>query len=129
MENSVNLFGTVLFSGRFDPVHPGHIATVLRLLKKCRYVTIAMLNYKERRYPTCYCVDIFEEIFDGLPVEVVVNNDHFGKITKEQLEKFNFDVYASGNLSVLRHIENLGFDVIYTERAYLYEASQIPIQE
>ena len=88
-----------------------------------------MLDYPERTYPVCYCVDIFEEAFEGLPVEIVVNNDHFGEITKEQLNKFNFSVYAGGNLKVLRHIEKLGFDVLYCDRAYMYEASKIPLPE
>ena len=88
-----------------------------------------MLDYEERKYPVCYCVDIFEEIFEDFPVEIIVNNIHFGEITKEQLEKFNFDVYSAGNLLVLRHIEKLGFDVIYCDRAYLYEASKIPLPE
>ena len=88
-----------------------------------------MLDYPERKFPVCYCVDIFEEIFEDCPVEIIVNNVHFGEITKEQLKEFNFDIYAAGNLKVLRHIEKLGYDVIYCERAYSYEASKIPLPE
>jgi len=126
METSL---GTVLFSGRFDPPHCGHIASVKRLLKKCQKVIVVLLDYEERRYPVCYCVDVLEEVFEGFPVEVLVNNVHFGEITKEQLKEFNFDAYCSGNLSVLRHIEKLGFDAIYWDRAYMYEASKIPLPE
>lgn len=118
-----------LLSGRFDVVHPGHIVTILRLLKKFSRVLVVMLDYPERRYPVCYCVDILQEIFEGRPVEILVNNVHFGEITEDQLKDFNFDVYAAGNLKVLRHIEKLGFDVIYTERSYLYDAHLIPMPE
>ena len=120
---------TILFSARMDPVHPGHIITIQRLLKKCQKVHVVILDYPERRYPVCYCVDILKEVFEGFPVEVSVNNVHFGKITAEQLKEFDFDLYATGNLLVLRHIEKMGFPVIYCDRAYLYEASKIPLPE
>ena len=126
MSLSIN---TILFSGRMDPVHPGHIITIKRLLKKCQKVIVVMLDYPERRYPMAYCMDILKESLDGLPVEVISNTVHFGKITKKQLSEYDFEVYATGNLIVLRHIEKLGVKVMYCDRAYLYEASKIPMPQ
>lgn len=118
-----------LFSGRFDPPHPGHIIQVLRLLKKYNKVILVILDSKERFFPISYCVPIFKEIFLDKNVEVESNLTHFGEITKEELGMFNFDVYVSGNLKVLRHIETLGRDVEYIERAYDYAASKYSREE
>lgn len=54
--------------------------------------------------------------------QIVVNKDHFAEISKEQLSKYTFDVYCSGNQKCLKHIEDLGYNVEYVERAYDYEA-------
>jgi len=116
----------VLFSGRFDPPHPGHIASVLRLLNKpeVRSVTLVILDYPERDYPIVYCEKVFSECLKTHPVEIKVNKTHFGKLTHTEWKSFDCDVYAGGNLKVLRHIEKLGISVTYTERAFDYSASK-----
>ena len=84
-----------------------------------------MLNYKERDFPIDYCLQVFHEIFDSMSydVEFIANTTHFAKITHEELDAYKGDIYAAGNLTVLRHIENLGFPVTYVERAFEYYAS------
>ncbi len=114
----------ILFSGRFDPPHPGHIAQIMRLEEKGR-VVVVILDYPERDYPIAYVIEIFKEILKKHNVEIKANNDHFGEITREQLDKFDCDLYAAGNLKVLKHIENIGFPVIYCERAYQYSSRNI----
>jgi phosphopantetheine adenylyltransferase len=118
---------TVLFSGRFDPPTPSHIVQILRLLKRYQKVLVVMLDYPKRRFPLRYCLDLFNETFENRPVEIITNTKHFGKISAEEITKYSFDVYAAGNLQVLRHIESLGFPVIYIERAFAYTASDIPL--
>jgi len=121
----------VLFSGRFDPVHPSHICTIIRLAKKFGAVKVVMLNYKERRFPVDYCLQVFQEIFEEIKLDVRfdVNTIHFGQITRQELIDFDCDIYAAGNHNVLRHIENLGFPAVYVERAYEYYASDIKLPE
>ena len=114
----------VLFSGRFDPPHPGHIAQIIRLAKQYRHVVVVMLDYPERDYPIDYCLKVFQECLQDWPVEIITNKTHFAKITKEDWESYLCNVYAGGNLQVLRHIEKLGISVTYIERAFNYSASK-----
>jgi len=113
----------VLFSGRFDPPHPGHIITIMRLLADFKEVSVVILKNEERRFPVTYVVQVFGEIFRDQPVNILHNETHFGTISKEQLQKFDCDIYAAGNLDVLKHIENMGFPCVYVERSYEYSAS------
>ena len=113
---------TVLFSGKFDPPHISHFITIARLLKKYDKVIVVVLDYDEQFFPVAYRCAILTEALshiEGRVVDVVVNNTHFGQITPEEFDLYGADVYASGNLEVLKHIDNLGcIDTIYVERAY-----------
>jgi phosphopantetheine adenylyltransferase len=111
---------TVLFSGRFDDFHKSHIATIQRLGQKYKKVLVVILDHPEQYYPVTYRKQAIVEILGNSrgSYEVSVNSIHFGEITKEELDKFGADVYASGNLKVLKHIENLGMECLYVERAY-----------
>lgn len=111
---------TVLFSGRFDDVHKSHIASIQRLGQKYKKVVVVMLDHREQYYPVTYRMQALVEILGNSKgnYEVVVNKVHFGEITKEELDAFGVDVYAGGNLKVLKHIESLGMECIYVERAY-----------
>jgi cytidyltransferase-like protein len=118
---------TVLFSGRFDPPHLGHMITVARLWETFDAITIVILDYPESEYPISYRAQALKEMVRHLNgrYKVLVNQTHFGKITREELSKFKFDVYASGNLEVLKHIESLGFKTLYVERSYEYSGTEI----
>jgi len=120
---------TVVFSGRFDPVHPGHIVQVKRLLQKFTQVKVVILDYEERRFPLNYVENIFNEIFDDDFVQIISNKTHFGEITLEEFKMFNANSYAGGNLKVLRHMEKLGVKVVYCERALEYSARDYPNPE
>jgi len=115
----------VVFSGRFDPPHPGHIATIIRLKNTFKEVKVVMLNYPERRFPVTYCLKVLAECLQLDPsVRFFYNETHFGKLTLEEWEDFNADYYAGGNLSVLNHIEKMDIKTWYTERAFDYAASK-----
>jgi len=112
-----------LVSGRFSPPHDGHMAMLKRLLKKYAKVKVIILDYPERDFPLCYCKKVFEAIFeDEERIEFLVNKTHFGEISEEGLRSYGCDVFVSGNLTVLRHIERLGFPCEYAERAFEYSA-------
>jgi len=116
----------VLFSGRFDPPHPGHIAQVMRLLEKYSRVQVVVLDHPDRRFPITYVKMVFNEVLGTKknPVEVLSHSTHFAQITLDELKAFKCDVYASGNLQVLKHVEHLGFPCTYVERAFDYAASK-----
>jgi len=100
---------TVLFSGRFDDVHKSHIASIQRLGQKYKKVVVVMLDHREQYYPVTYRMQALVEILGNSKgnYEVVVNKVHFGEITKEELDAFG-----------VKHIESLGMECIYVERAY-----------
>jgi hypothetical protein len=116
----------VLFSGRLDPVTPGHIITILRLKRKYGMVKVVILGNCERRWPAQFSKQVLDEVFlDDPSVDISINEIHFGEITQEEILKFmHFDLYAAGNITVLKHVENLKVcPVIFTDRAYEYNAS------
>ncbi len=89
-----------LTSGRFDPPHPGHIMNIIELAKRYDEVRVVILDYLGRRYPVCYCIDIFKKIFaeTNLKVEFFVNSTHFANVTKTEIDEYSCDLY-SGEIS------------------------------
>jgi len=114
-----------LFSGRFDPPHPGHIASIQKLLHKFEKVVVMMLDYPERRFPLSFCCRVIEKCVCNENMSVQVNKTHFGKLTEKEWNSHNCDIYAGGNLKVLDHIEKLGILVYYIDRSFPYAASKI----
>ena len=110
----------VLFSGRFDDVHKGHIITIQRLGQKYDKVIVVILDHAEQEYPVAYRKRALKEALENSKGDfvVLVNKTHFGQITKEEWSTYGADVYAAGNLDVLKHMEELGIKVEYVERAY-----------
>lgn len=117
----------VLFSGRFDPPHIGHIITISKLVREFKEIMVVVLDYSEAEYPLCYRKQALSGMMNCLPgLHYVIDYPtHFAEITKEEISKFKFDVYASGNLSVLKHIESLGIPTLYVERSFDYSATEI----
>ena len=117
---------TILFSGRWDRSHAGHVITFKRLAERYDTIKLVLLNYPEQKYSVNYRRQLLEEITGGLKgnFEIYVNTVHFGKICKEEIELYQpFDVYGSGNHEVLMHVESLGYKTVYVERSYDYAAT------
>ena len=114
-----------LASGRYDRLHAGHIITILRLAQKYSKVIVVMLDYKEQQYSVQYREQMLRECLGMCKgnFEIIVNKEHFGEITKEDAEKYKFDVYCSGNQKCIKHMEELGYKIEFIERAYDYEAT------
>lgn len=109
---------TVLFSGRFDPPHIGHVITVARLASQFRRVLVYVLDYPEREYSMAYSLSVLREACAHMArVDICANSHHFGKISADDLRRYRFDVYASGNDSCLKHIAGLGKKTLFVERA------------
>jgi phosphopantetheine adenylyltransferase len=115
----------VLFSGRFDRPHIGHFITIAKLGQQYGKVLVPVLDYKGQHYPITYRVSVLAEALSYCNgnFEVFKNEHHFGKITKDEVKEYKFDVYASGNWQCIENMKNLGFKTIYTPRSYDYSAS------
>ena len=129
MENRESMTQIGLFSGRFDPPTAGHFVAIETLLLQYAQILVVILDYKGRDVPASKAKLLFDYHFDlMLPpasrnkVITLINSDHFGMITKPQLERFlkrqniKFDVYISGNVEVLKHIEKIGYVCRYLPR-------------
>lgn len=129
MENSNSVTQIGLFSGRFDPPTAGHFVAIETLLLQYAQILVVVLDYKGRDVPASKAKLLFDYHFDLIlppisrnKVIVLTNHDHFGMVTKPQLERFlkrnniKFDVYISGNVDVLKHIEKLGYTCRYLPR-------------
>lgn len=119
---------TVLFSGRFDRPHCGHVATIQRLGSMFTKVLIVILDYPGQRYPVEYRRKVLETVLQQSygHYNVVVNADSFETISAAAVRQFEFDVYASGNPKCVQHMMELGYDVYATRRSWDYEASKEP---
>ncbi len=128
---------TAIFSGRFDPVHLGHVLTVLKLLERFGCVVVAILDYPEREGCTAREAFVtFQTVFTKLigpdKVALMINDIHFGKITKNeyfsvlQLVDANFDdsVYVSGNLEVIEHFKKLKIPYEFIGRSGSYSGTE-----
>jgi cytidyltransferase-like protein len=129
-----------LFSGRFDPVHLGHIITIGRLLEKYQQVIVCILDHSGRESVNIEVIKNIYETFirlwaeDKRRIEVVTNETHFAYIEKSEIKQIckkawvkdiSNVVYVSGNEEVNKHIKSIGFPVEYIPRSYFYRATSI----
>lgn len=110
---------TILFSGRFDRPHISHLETITILGQQYKKVLVVVLDYPEQTYPVQYRAQKLKDILSRCKgcYDVVINKIHFGEITKEEIKKYKFDIYGSGNMKVLKHIEEIGCNVLYIQRS------------
>jgi len=124
----------MLFSGRFDRVHPGHIITIQRLGQQYDTVIVCVLDYKGQRYPIEQRMTTLKDALMNSKGNYIVisNKAHFGEITIEDLDKLPmFTYYGAGNEKVLNHMrelsETMGVPkerIIFVERYPNYTASK-----
>lgn len=120
----------LLYSGRFDPPHLGHLCTVLRRMEEndIDEMVIVILDYPERVNSPVKVKQAFKEILAltdySNQVTIQINDTHFGEITKEELMGYGCDVYLAGNDKVLTHVNNLGcIKVIAIDEPYGFHSS------
>lgn len=111
--------GVVLFSGRFDKPHIGHIDTITALGQRYAKVIVVVLNYEKQMYPVHYRAQVLRRVLKRCrgEYEVLINRRHFGTIAPSEIAQFKFDVYCSGNMACLKHVESLGYPVEYVSRS------------
>lgn len=99
----------ILFSGRFDRVHPGHIITIMRLGQQYDTVIVCVLDYKEQKYPIEHRMTVLKDALIHAKGNYIVisNKVHFADITENELDKLPlFTHYGAGNERVLDNIRN-----------------------
>ena len=117
---------TILFSGRFDTIHTGHVISIARLGQKYDKVIVCILDYEGQFYPIEDRVKIMTDALEHVKgsYEIIVNKEHFAHITKEEAEKLPlFGVYGSGNYDCYIHVGTLGFKSVSVPRYPGYAAS------
>jgi len=120
---------TILFSGRFDKPHLGHLITIQRLMRQYDMVVVVVLDYPEANYDIDFRMNVLNEALLNSKGSFIItkNETNFGEITDEELEEFPcFQYYGSGNKKVLKHIKSLGGNtiVVYVPRYPGYSASK-----
>ena len=117
---------TILFSGRFDKFHAGHIMTIAELGAEYDKVIVCVLDYPEQFYPIKERYDFITNMLDKCKgnYEVVINSVNFENITREDVETLpNFDVYGTGNTICYLCMSALGYIVLLVPRTRGYAAS------
>lgn len=135
-DNKSRIINTAIFSGRFDPLHTGHILTITKLLKKYSTVVVVILDYPDRTLTAEEVKQIIEVIFEHNSngnVIAVINNIHFGIITQYEylqlLNELKLDInntiYLSGNQTVIDNFDKLGIRNEFVQRSGDYSGTQI----
>lgn len=123
---------TILFSGRFDRVHPGHIITIMRLGQQYDTIIVCVLDYPKQKYPLEHRMTVLKDALMHAKGNYIVisNKTHFAEIfTFNDLPMF--DYYGAGNEKVLKNIrgrfaqQNISPDrAVFVERYPGYSASK-----
>ena len=109
--------GTVFFPGKFQPVHLGHIISIMNIYDKYDRIIIGItqdhpevLTQKERK-------KIFEKIFKHLKkVKVILIKDVIsGSSNLNHLPKF--DLCLTGNHKVIETMKKNGYNAQFLERS------------
>ena len=112
-----------LFSGRFQPVHLGHVLTLMDIYPKYSKIIVAITNYtykgkKPHVLPRNKVKEILERIFQNLPkIEVVLTEEGF-PVRQTFTDLPEFDVVVTGNRATIENMKNLGIDSEYVPRSY-----------
>ena len=110
-----------LFPGRFQPIHLGHVLTLMRIYPIYDKIIVAVTEYtyggtKKQVIQPKVAKKILEDVFQHLPkIKVVLSGKGFiERTTFTDLP--TFDVVVTGNLETIRKMEKLGIKTRYVER-------------
>lgn len=120
---------TILFSGRFDKPHAGHIITIQRLGQVYDKVIVCVLDYPEAKQPLWFRMNVLSEVllYSKGNYLVISNNVNFGKITHSELKDLPPHTnYGTGNLKVFDHMLKISKNILveYIPRYPGYAASK-----
>lgn len=116
----------ILFSGRFDKPHLGHLITIARLGQKYDKVIVCVLDYSEQFYPIKERIEILRDATQYLRgnYQIITNTINFEKITREQVENLQtpFTHYGTGNYQCFNNMKNQGYETVDVRRYHGYAA-------
>lgn len=117
---------TILFSGRYDPPHLGHLLTFQRLATEYDKVIICILDYPRQFKPIRERLKTIEVALGGCigSFEVIVNSVNLEHATQEDMDTLPaFDCVGTGNQGVYFNMVKLGIPVVEIKRTPGYNAS------
>jgi len=105
------------FPGKFQPVHLGHIVTLMNIYDKYDKIIVGITEDRPELLSMEERISIFQRIFKHLPKISIMEIK--GKITnsKDLSHLPKFDVCLSGNKSVIETLNKMGLKTNYIERA------------
>jgi len=117
----------ILFPGKFQPPHLGHILTIIKLYHKYNKIIIAITDDKPEVMSQLKRKKIFDDIFkDFIAIEtVIVNGTIEGCSSLKNLPEF--DICISGNKEVIKKITELGKEAKFIKRSFpkLYSGTKM----
>ena len=109
----------ILFIGKFQPPHLGHVLTVYKLLKKYKKITIGITEGKPQYFKRKKIKNIFDTIFYHKKNIKVILLD--GRVDKKTIKiKDNFKLIISGNKNILKILNEFNFKTKYQPRTKGY---------
>jgi len=108
----------VLFPGKFQPPHLGHIITIMKLRKDYNKIIIGITEDKPEVMPQSKRKKIFDDVFKGfIDVEtVIIKGTIEGCSSLKNLPEF--DVCISGNKNVIKKIREFGKEAKFIKRSF-----------
>ena len=108
---------TAFFPGKFQPIHVGHIISIMSLYDKYEKIIVGITEDKPEVLTQIERKEIFEVIFKHLPkVEIfLIQKVITGSKNLSHLPKF--DICLTGNRKVIETMANNGIKTQFLERS------------
>jgi cytidyltransferase-like protein len=112
----------VLFIGKFQPPHLGHILTIKKLLKIYSNITIGITQGKPQYFNRKKIKSIFEDVFESdKKVKIILLTGAVDEKTIKIDKKFKLII--SGNKKILKILNKLKFKTKFQPRSKGYNFS------
>jgi len=99
---------SILFIGKFQPPHLGHILTIYKLVKKYKKITIGITEGTPKYFERKKIKHIFNTVFYGNKnIDIVLLSGAVDKKTIEINKKYK--IIISGNKKILEILKKLNF--------------------
>jgi nicotinamide mononucleotide adenylyltransferase len=113
---SPNIKGPIVFLGKFQPPHVGHILTICELLKSYPDLVVGITNGKPNRYSFELRSEILRKIFPEIECseisgEIEKSTDNLRKLYGKQT------IFLSGNHNVLNKLSERGYATDFVSRS------------